>query len=60
VLELRVSATELAQRTPAAPDISGGHTGMGRELFGAMRAHATGAEQGATTFYWNEQERHDS
>jgi phosphogluconate dehydratase len=54
VLELRVPAAELAQRTPPTPDLSANHAGMGRELFGAMRAHAAGAEQGATTFNWSE------
>jgi phosphogluconate dehydratase len=53
-LELRVAAEGLAQRTLAASDLASNQTGMGRELFGAMRAHATGAEQGATTFNWSE------
>jgi phosphogluconate dehydratase len=54
MLELRVAAGELARRTSPAPDLSANRTGMGRELFGAMRAQATGAEQGATTFNWSE------
>jgi phosphogluconate dehydratase len=54
ILELRVAAAELMQRTPPVPDLSANHSGMGRELFGAMRAHATGSEQGATTFNWSE------
>ncbi|MDH3587995.1 MAG: phosphogluconate dehydratase [Gammaproteobacteria bacterium] len=45
-LELKVSATELAQReaSTAASDI----TGMGRELFGVFRRAACGAERGAS------------
>ena len=54
VLELRVAAAELVSRMLPTPDLSANQTGMGRELFGGMRAHATGAEQGATTFNWSE------
>ena len=45
VLEVLVAADEWARREVAAPDLSANWSGMGRELFGAMRANATGAEE---------------
>jgi phosphogluconate dehydratase len=50
VLEVRVAAQELAARPPARPDLAANRTGMGRELFGAMRSLARSAEEGAVTF----------
>ncbi|MDC9615209.1 phosphogluconate dehydratase [Xenorhabdus khoisanae] len=46
-LMLLVDEQELAQRTPYQPDLSEGHIGCGRELFGALRTQLSGAEQGA-------------
>ncbi|HEY0208347.1 phosphogluconate dehydratase [Acerihabitans sp.] len=47
-LSLLVDAAELAQRTVTRPDLSAEHIGCGRELFGALRAQLSGAEQGAS------------
>jgi phosphogluconate dehydratase len=50
--ELKVDATgeSLQSRKAAEPDLSSSHTGMGRELFGAFRSQASGAEAGASIF----------
>ncbi|MDE2400647.1 MAG: phosphogluconate dehydratase [Burkholderiales bacterium] len=45
-----VSDSDWSERSPAQADLSGNVHGMGRELFGSMRASVTGAEQGAMTF----------
>jgi phosphogluconate dehydratase len=47
-LELLVTPEVLAARAPAVPDLSGNASGMGRELFSLFRAHASGAETGAS------------
>jgi phosphogluconate dehydratase len=47
-----VDAAEWAAREQPAADLGAHARGMGRELFGAMRAHADGAEQGASSFGW--------
>ncbi|MFV3076303.1 phosphogluconate dehydratase [Niveispirillum fermenti] len=49
-LNVLVDAAEFAARTVTMPDLSGNEWGMGRNLFGAFRAAATGAEQGASCF----------
>jgi phosphogluconate dehydratase len=49
-LEIRVDPAEWAVRPLAMPPSSGQERGMGRELFGLFRAHATMAEAGATSF----------
>jgi 6-phosphogluconate dehydratase len=49
-LEVLVDAEEFARRTPAAPDLSHEHYGMGRELFAAFRSAISRAEEGATVF----------
>ncbi|MBI6547564.1 phosphogluconate dehydratase [Xenorhabdus lircayensis] len=46
-LILLVDEQELAQRVLYQPDLSEGHIGCGRELFGALRTQLSGAEQGA-------------
>jgi phosphogluconate dehydratase len=51
VLELQVSASELAQRSIHHPDMTANAHGMGRELFGLMRRHASLAEQGASALF---------
>ena len=50
VLEVRVSASELAGRQPEPVDLSDYQHGLGRELFAVFRANAAGAEQGAISF----------
>jgi phosphogluconate dehydratase len=50
VLEVKVSADELARRPIAHPDLEHNGWGVGRELFANARALASGAEQGAQTF----------
>ncbi|MDE1461361.1 phosphogluconate dehydratase [Spartinivicinus poritis] len=45
-----VDDQEWLQRTAVEVDLSNSHQGMGRELFGQMRAFAGGAEQGASVF----------
>lgn len=49
VLEVGDGDTVL-QRQPAAFDLGPGHSGMGRELFGAFRRQVGSAESGATIF----------
>ncbi|MGE5451478.1 MAG: phosphogluconate dehydratase [Acidobacteriota bacterium] len=49
-LQALVPEAEWQARDVACADLSAHTTGMGRELFGAMRQHVTGAEQGAMTF----------
>jgi phosphogluconate dehydratase len=49
-LELMVDPDVLAERSPAKPDLSSGHYGVGRELFGMMRQQVSSAETGATIF----------
>ncbi len=49
-LELLVSAAELATRNQAVGDLVANDFGMGRELFQAMRAIATRADDGASAF----------
>ena len=55
-LGVMVDAEEWAGRTPAVPDLAPSHIGLGRELFGAFRSAATGAEQGAMTFGFDPEE----
>ncbi len=49
-LEALVPAEELADRTPAEPDLSGNRYGMGRELFAGFRQLALRADEGASSF----------
>ncbi len=46
-LSLLVDEQELAQRQSYQPDLSSERIGCGRELFGALRRHLSGAEEGA-------------
>lgn len=52
-LDVMVSKTELTARSPARPDLSTNHLGMGRELFGAARAAVSSAEEGASFALWS-------
>ena len=49
-LEVLVPAEELADRAPAAPDLSGNAHGFGRELFAGFRRLALRADEGASAF----------
>ena len=49
-LSLLVEETELARRAPIAADLSGSHTGVGRELFAPFRAAVGSADHGASIF----------
>ena len=50
VLRAMVPDSDWQAREPARADLQGNHHGSGRELFGGMRRMVSGAEQGATTF----------
>ena len=50
-LEVQVDSAQWRARTPAPPDLAAYHQGMGRSIFAAFRANASGAEQGAVTFF---------
>lgn len=50
VLEACVDAEEWARREVVPPDLEQNQFGVGRELFAAARAMASGAEQGGITF----------
>jgi phosphogluconate dehydratase len=47
ILEVKLEARELLDRTSPAPDLSGNDWGVGRELFASFRAAAGEAETGA-------------
>ncbi|XBS70015.1 phosphogluconate dehydratase [Acerihabitans sp. KWT182] len=47
-LSLLADESELSQRIVTLPDLSAGHSGSGRELFGALRSQLSGAEEGAS------------
>jgi phosphogluconate dehydratase len=49
-LEVRVDPATLAARSLAAPELGKERWGSGRELFAAMRAGVSSAEEGAMTF----------
>ncbi|MBB6251340.1 phosphogluconate dehydratase [Nitrospirillum iridis] len=49
-LDILVDAAEFAARPALTPDLTGNSWGTGRNLFGGMRAHVTGAEEGAHSF----------
>ena len=52
VLSVDLSDQALSARQPAEVDLSGYHSGYGRELFGGFRSAASNPEQGAS-FFWN-------
>ena len=51
VLEAIVPAAEWAARETLRPDTAGNRHGVGRELFGLMRAHANCAEEGGSALF---------
>jgi len=55
-LELLVDNNELEQREPEKNDLTDSHFGMGRELFGNLRASFSGAEQGASVLFKDDKE----
>ncbi|KKO46538.1 phosphogluconate dehydratase [Arsukibacterium ikkense] len=57
-LEVLVDATEFNARAQAQVDLSHNFYGMGREMFGAMRAQLSGAEQGACSLFVTEDHLH--
>ncbi|WP_404402862.1 phosphogluconate dehydratase [Idiomarina seosinensis] len=55
-LELLVDSDELKQREPQPIDLTESHFGMGRDLFGNLRASFSGAEQGACVLFKDDKE----
>ncbi|GBL03335.1 phosphogluconate dehydratase [Glaciecola sp. KUL10] len=53
-LILHVDQAELDAREFAKVDLSMSHVGMGREMFGGMRATLTGAEEGACSLFYDQ------
>jgi phosphogluconate dehydratase len=51
LLEVKLDAATLAAREPTHPDLSGNRHGVGRELFGLMRANAGSAEEGGSALF---------
>lgn len=51
-VNVQVDTAEFEARIPAENSATGHHHGMGRELFGAFRAHASSAETGATNLFF--------
>jgi phosphogluconate dehydratase len=51
-VNVQIDEKEFAARVPEENSARGHHFGMGRELFGAFRAHASSAETGATNLYY--------
>lgn len=56
-LTLCVDEATLAQRTAKVVDLTDVHQGMGREMFGGMRGVITGAEEGACTLFYDQEQR---
>lgn len=54
-LNVLVDDAELAQRTFAQDSSLSEHQGTGREMFAAMRANATGAEEGACSLFFQQE-----
>ncbi|MCU4677365.1 phosphogluconate dehydratase [Catenovulum sp. 2E275] len=54
-VELLVDADELAKRKNAEPNlVPQERIGMGREFFGSLRSHMTGAEEGACSLFFQD------
>lgn len=53
---LHVDEAELASRELAKVDLTESHIGMGREMFGGMRASLTGAEEGACSLFFEQEQ----
>jgi phosphogluconate dehydratase len=50
-LDVDVDEATWAARAPVTPDLAANRHGVGRELFGLMRAHVTSAEEGASALF---------
>ena len=59
ILQVLVSEDELAKRNGATIQNKGHWHGMGRELFGSLRAHFSGAEQGACSLFMEKESYYD-
>ena len=55
-LTLHVDEATLEAREAKPADIGHHHIGMGREMFGGMRAILTGAEEGACSLFYNQEQ----
>lgn len=55
-LTLCVNKAQLDAREPAKADLTNHHEGMGREMFGGMRAVLTGAEEGACSLFYTQEQ----
>ncbi|WP_218354888.1 phosphogluconate dehydratase [Alteromonas lipotrueiana] len=55
-LTLCVDKAQLDAREPAKADLTNHHEGMGREMFGGMRAVLTGAEEGACSLFYTQEQ----
>ncbi|AXR06831.1 phosphogluconate dehydratase [Salinimonas sediminis] len=55
-LTLCVEQSELDAREPAKANLDSHHQGMGRELFGGMRSVLTGAEEGACSLFYTQEQ----
>jgi len=53
---LHVDEAELAARELAKADLRDSHVGMGREMFAGMRASLTGAEEGACSLFFEQEQ----
>ena len=51
-VKVEIDQAEFDARIPAENSAKNHHFGMGRELFGAFRAHASSAETGATNLFY--------
>jgi phosphogluconate dehydratase len=57
ILELKVSEDELSGREPVRLSLEAHRHGMGRELFGVLRRDLTGAEEGASSIFFDYDEQ---
>jgi phosphogluconate dehydratase len=55
-MQAEVPEAEWAARATVAPDLSGNASGVGRELFGSMRARVGDAESGACTLFVDDED----
>ena len=60
ILQILVADETLSTRINASPPLDDHLHGMGRELFGSLRAQFTGAEQGACSLFMGQQYLYDS
>ncbi len=58
-LSLCVDEQELEARQPREADVDHHHLGMGREMFAGMRAMLTGAEEGACSLFYTQEQSYE-